>query len=79
MKSIRKAYLDERKKRPRSEDGGEMTELHPKKRRRKLLLGEDLDAKVQIYLRKVREGGGAVSSRIAMAAARGTVPCLIRT
>ena len=73
VKSIKKAYLDELRKRPRSDDGGEMTALHPKKRGRKLLLGEDLDAKVQIYLRKVREGGGAVSSRIALAAARGTM------
>ena len=44
-------------KRPRSEDGGEITKLHLKKRRRKLLLGEDLDAKVQIYLKMFREGG----------------------
>ena len=30
-----------------------------------------MDHKVQVYLKKVREGGGAVSARIAMAAARG--------
>lgn len=30
-----------------------------------------LDTKVQLYLKKVRQGGGAVSARIAMAAARG--------
>ena len=56
------------RKRPRSDDG---EEIATKKRGRKLLLGEDLDKKVQIYLRKVREGGGAVSARIALAAARG--------
>ena len=38
---------------------------------RKLLLGEYLDTKVEIYLTKVTEGGGAVSARIALAAARG--------
>ena len=36
-----------------------------------MLLGKDLDQKVQLYLHKVREGGGVVSARIAMAAARG--------
>ena len=30
-----------------------------------------LDTKVQMYLRKVREGGGKVTGRIAIAAARG--------
>ena len=48
-----------------------MTVLPPKKRGRPVLLGEDLDGKVQLYLQKVREGGGVVSARIAMAAARG--------
>ena len=38
-----------------------------------MLLGDDLDKKVQMYLKKVREGGGVVSARIAMAAARGIV------
>lgn len=37
------------------------------------MLGKDLDAKVQLYLKKVRESGGAVSARIVMAAAHGIV------
>ena len=42
------------------------------KRGRPLLLGQDLDTKVQLYRRKVRDGGGgAVSARIVTAAARG--------
>ena len=36
-------------------------------------MGDDLDWKVQLYLKKVREGGGVVSAQIAMAAARGIV------
>jgi hypothetical protein len=44
-----------------------------KPRGRPLLLGQELDAKVQLYLRKLRETGGVVTSRIAMAAARGIV------
>ena len=38
---------------------------------RPVLFGPDVDTKVQMYLKKVRDGGGAVSARIAMAAARG--------
>ena len=41
------------------------------KRGRPVLLGPDVDTKVQMYLKKVRDGGGALSARIAMAAARG--------
>lgn len=57
--------------RPRTDDGREpVSELPVKKRGRKLLLGKDLDEKVQTYLRKVREGGGAVSAQIVISAAR---------
>ena len=74
-KSIKKDYDEEIRKRRRLDANGtgivEITELPAKKIGRKVLLGEDLDMKVQLYLRKVREGGGAVSARIAMAAARG--------
>ena len=52
------------------EDTGEFS-LPVKKRGRQLLLGYQLDFKVQLYLKKVREGGGAISARTAMAAARG--------
>ena len=51
-KSINKAYLQEMRKRPRSDDGEEIAALPTKKCERKLLLGEDLDTKVQTYLKK---------------------------
>ena len=44
------------RKQPRSYDGEEIAALPAKKGGRKLLLGEDVDMKVRIYLRKVREG-----------------------
>lgn len=44
-----------------------------KKRRRPYLLGEDLDRKLQLYVKKVREGGGVVTARILIAAARGII------
>lgn len=36
-----------------------------------MLFGKDLDMKVQAYLKKVRDEGGVVSAKIAVAAARG--------
>ena len=71
IKSIRNAYLEEVKKRPREDDS--FTSLPAKKRGRKLLVGKDLDFKIQLYLQKVREAGGAISARIVMAAARAIV------
>ena len=71
VKSIKKGYIKELLKRRRADDGEELTAFPAKKRGRKLLLGNDLDHKVQVYFKKVREEGGAVSARIVMAAARG--------
>ena len=61
-KSMKKAYEEELRKRRRCDDESdqEISDLPAKKRGRKVLLGEDLDMKVQLYLRKVREGGGAI-------------------
>ena len=71
VKLIKKGYIKELRKRPRKDDGENVTAFPAKKRGRKLLLGDDLDHKVQVYLKKVSEGGGAVSARIVMVAARG--------
>ena len=71
--SIRDAYLEAVKENRAMEDIGNIESLPVKKRRRRVLLGDNLDAKVQTYLKKVRKGGGVVSARIAMAAARGIV------
>lgn len=54
-------------------DDNDVVSVPLKKRGRLPLLGEDLDAKVQLYLKNVRKGGGVESSRIAMAAARGVL------
>ena len=72
--SINRAYLEGMKEnRARAEDDGDLAILPAKKRGRRVLLGDDLDMKVQMYLKKVREGGGVVLARIAMAATRGIV------
>ena len=72
VRSIRDAYLVEVKhKRQKNEE--EVHELPESKRGRKLLIGESLDRKLQLYIEKTREGGGAVTTRIVMAAARGLI------
>ena len=53
-----------------AEDDEDVEVLPPKKRGRPLFLGEALDLKVQEYLRRVRDGG-VVTTRTAMATARG--------
>ena len=70
-KSIKMAYLDELCNRHRKEDGGDIAILPVKKHGRRLLVGDDVDRKVQAYLRKVRDGGEAVNSSVTIAAARG--------
>ena len=71
VRSIRQAYEGELKRKRKKDDGQDLVSLPMKKRGRSLLLGDDLDEKVQLYLKNVRKGGGVVSARIAMAAARG--------
>lgn len=52
----------------RAHDEGDLTTLPLKKHGRSLFFhGKELDDKVQIFLRKVREGVGVVTARIAIA------------
>ena len=70
MKSIRSAYVSKvRQKRARDE--GVVAILPCHKRGRRLLVGDVIDNQVQSYLRRVCNGGGIVTARIAVVAARG--------
>ena len=40
-------------------------------------LGDSLEEKLQMYIRRVREEGGVVSTKIVIAAARGTYATLL--
>ena len=72
--SIKRAYLQGvREKKAATDDDDTLKDLPLKKRGRPVLYGEALDSKVQTYLRKVREGGGVVTARIVIAAAKGIV------
>jgi len=71
VKSIKKVYREEQRKRRRRGEDDHIESLPEKKRGRGLLLGNDLDCLLQLYLKKIRSNGGPVTARIAMAAARG--------
>ena len=67
VRSIKSAYI-EGVRQKKADDGGDITVLPLKKCGRPVLLGQELDTNV---LKKVRDGGGIVTARITMAAARG--------
>jgi len=71
VKSIRKVYQKEQRKRKRRGEDEHIKSLPEKKRGRGFLLGDDLDHILQLCLRKIRSNVGPVTARIAMAAARG--------
>lgn len=57
----------------------ELTELNPKKRGRKVLLGDELDIKVQKLITSIRDAGGVINTAIVRAAAQGLVISQDRT
>ena len=71
VRSIRDLYLIEVQCKRLHDGSGTIDKLPEKKRGRKLLLGEHLDKKLQLYITKTREGGGAITTHIVMAAIRG--------
>ena len=71
IESLKKAYIKELHCKHQEGDTESINELSKLKRGRPVLLGDEIDRKVQLYLQKVRQQGGVVSSRIAMAAAWG--------
>jgi hypothetical protein len=51
----------------------DITELHPKKRGRPLLVGAKLDTKVQKCVTVLRDNGAVIKSQIVIAAAKGII------
>ena len=73
--SLKKAYYQELSPKRKAEEDLQLaiSTLPTKKRGLPLLLGEDLDTKVQQYLRALRESGGAINTAIVLGAARGII------
>ena len=74
MRGWKNSYLRELQERKHSgDDDVAITELPPKKTGRPLLLDEQTDREVQMYLLSLREAGGVVNCAIARASATGII------
>lgn len=74
VRSMKKSYEASLKTRKRKLDfDGEITELVPKKRGRPLLLGAELDTKIQKYINVLRDNGAVINTQIVVAAGKGIV------
>ena len=76
---IKEAYLNEIKKMRAVGNTDPMNSLPHRKKGRPLLLGEKIDAIVQLYVKKVRATGGGVSSTLVIGAATGFLKSLDKT
>ena len=77
---FKKAYLQELNQKRRAKEGYlTVTSLPGKKRGHPLLLEKECERKVGLYLRAIRDSGGAVNTAIALGAAKGIVLKLNRT
>jgi len=80
VRGMRKKYEETLNSRKRKLDfEGEITEIVSKKRGRPLLLGAELDTKVQKYVSVLRDNGAVINTQIVIAAAKGIVTGTDRT
>ena len=77
VRSFKKKYLEELKRQVTT--GTEVTSLRAGKRGRKTMLGEQLDTKVQSYIKALRSAGTLIGTSVVMAAATGILTCYDRT
>lgn len=77
VRLFKKKYMEEIKKRENPED--EVTTLPTLRRGRKVMLGEELDAKVKNYVLVLRNAGTPIGSSIVMAVGEGMVRAHDRT
>ena len=72
MHSIIKSHLHKVKQRQRiDDDGKDVKRLYEEKHGRAVLLQDEMDARLQAYIRKVYEGGRAISALVVIATACG--------
>ena len=72
-------YLHERRRKREADEEDEIEYLPIKKRGRKVLIGQKMDAMVQDYIRKLREKGCVINTAIVTAAAKGILLSQDRT
>ena len=66
--SIKQAYLETAQNKRTLDSDDDVSILPPMKHGRPFIFGEDLDKRIQLYLKKVRDGGGVVTAAIVVAA-----------
>ena len=71
VRSIRDGYQEKLKRRRHSGNDTPLHKFPELQRGRPLLLGEALDHKLKLYVKKIRDAGGVISTKIVMAAAHG--------
>ena len=71
VKSIKADYLQEMRRKRSNGDFEDVKLLPKKKQDRRVLLGEALDKKLQLYLKEIRKNGGPLTASVAIGAARG--------
>ena len=69
----KKAYCKELSRKRKADEDLTIERLPTKKRGCPLLVGEELDRRVQHYLTAIRDSGGAVNTAITLAAAKGII------
>ena len=79
MRYLKKTYKTESSRKRKLNLDGEVTELPRKKRGRPLMLGEELDNRVQELVSEIRDAGGIINTRIVRAVAKGVVIAEDRT
>ena len=62
---------DQKREMDDDDSDSEIKELHPRKRGRKLILGEKMDGMVRCYIGRMRKKGGVINTSIVKAGARG--------
>ena len=74
VRRFKEALLEERCRKHELEGDSEIKkELHPRKRGRKVVLGEEMDAMVMCCIRRMRKKGCVINTAIVKAGARGTL------
>ncbi len=70
VRTITKKYREEVRGKWERDEDDTVVDLATKKPGRQLLLGEEIDHQVQVFIRKIRDNDGAVSNRLVVAAAK---------
>ena len=68
VRDWKEAYLQELKRKRKEEDMEDITCLPSKKRGRPLMIGEDLDRKVQLYITELRRAHATVNTASVLSA-----------